>query len=141
MFPYDVKLKKTEENKKKTKRKQKETQTANGELASLAFGGVLLNEPIPQFSVLLPLGLAWAVYHKCHIANGDTNELGHVSEAVLARYMKSVEHWKGNNPWLSKYKEHFVEMRNRGITFEAAQAHLKAGNVTWYLSMNEASRA
>ena len=47
-------------------------------------------------------------------------------------------YWKGNNPWQSKYKEHFVEMRNRGITFEAAQEYLKAGNVTWYLSMSEA---
>ena len=75
---------------------------------------------------------------RCAIANGDTNQLGHVSEEVLARYMKSVEHWKGNNPWMSKYKEHFVEMRNRGITFEAAQEYLKAGNVTWYLSMSEA---
>ena len=52
--------------------------------------------------------------------------------------MVSIFSFQNNNQWLSTYKAHFVEMRERGITFEAAQAHLKAGNVTWYLSMSEA---
>ena len=70
---------------------------------------------------------------RCAIANGDMNEIGHVSAEMLARYMQSIKNWKNNNQWLNTYKAHFVEMRERGITFEAAQAHLKAGNVTWYL--------
>ena len=47
--------------------------------------------------------------------------------------MVSIFSFQNNNQWLSTYKAHFVEMRERGITFEAAQAHLKAGNITWYL--------
>ena len=57
---------------------------------------------------------------RCAIANGDMNEIGHVSAEMLARYMQSIKNWKNNNQWLSTYKAHFVEMRERGITFEAA---------------------
>jgi hypothetical protein len=103
---------------------------------------VCVDERFPQLFVFAqlvegqwPRAVVLQVAKRCAIANHETDQYGNVSNEMLKRYIKSVENWKGNNPWLSTYKSHFVAMRDRGITYEQAQSHLSAGDYTWYLNL------
>jgi hypothetical protein len=89
------------------------------------------HQPVDHAGVW-PQAVVREVAKRCAVANSE-DQVGHVSEEVLKRYISSVENWKGNNPWLSTYKSHFLAMRERGITYEQAQSHLSNGDHTWYL--------